>query len=249
MVSVKERSTVPTIAALARPGGLTAPTPRALTSGTHVWSLPLIDLPERLRHGYRKFRGGRLRVDRERYRDLAERGQRPTTMIIACCDSRSAPETVFDTAPGELFVHRNVANLVPPFNADGNHHGTSAAIEYGVTVLKVEHVLVMGHGRCGGIEAYLSDTPLRGTDFIGRWINLMAPASAMIADDPMEPAARRHALEFASIRKGIENLRTFPWIASAEEAGHLSLHGAWFDISTGELHALDPDSGDFALVD
>ena len=183
------------------------------------------------------------------YARLADEGQRPRAMIIACCDSRSAPETVFDTAPGELFVHRNVANLVPPFNADGNHHGTSAAIEYGVTVLKVEHVLVMGHGRCGGIEAYLSDTPLRGTDFIGRWINLMAPASAMIADDPMEPAARRHALEFASIRKGIENLRTFPWIASAEEAGHLSLHGAWFDISTGELHALDPDSGDFALVD
>lgn len=209
----------------------------------------MTDLPESLCRGYRDFRSGRLIADRERYRTLAERGQRPTTMIIACCDSRSAPETVFDTAPGELFVHRNVANLVPPFSADGNQHGTSAAIEYGVTVLGVKHLVMMGHGRCGGIEAYLSNAHLEGTDFIGRWIDLIRPAAAMVAEDPMEAAERQRALEFASIRQGIRNLQTFPWIASAVRAGSLSLHGAWFDISTGELHALDPESGAFALVE
>ncbi|MCW5713339.1 MAG: carbonic anhydrase [Bauldia sp.] len=207
-----------------------------------------MEFPERLRNGYAAFRSGRLPADRERYARLAERGQRPEIMIIACCDSRSAPETIFDAAPGEMFVCRNVANLVPPFDADGNWHGTSAALEFGITRLQVRHLVIMGHGRCGGIAASLDPDSLDGTDFIGHWINLLAPARAMIADDPMEAAERQRALEFASIRQSIANLRTFPWIAAAEAAGTIALHGAWFDISTGELYALDGASGDFVSM-
>ena len=207
-----------------------------------------MEFPERLTNGYAAFRGGRLATDRERYRRLAERGQRPEIMIVACSDSRSAPETIFDAAPGELFVHRNVANLVPPFDADGHHHGTSAALEFGVTSLKVSHLVILGHGRCGGVEAFLGEKPLSGTDFVGPWIGLLAPAAALIADDPLEQSERQRALEFASIRQGLENLRTFPWVAAAEASGSLALHGAWFDISTGELLTLDVEHGEFGVL-
>ena len=127
----------------------------------------MADFPQRLTDGYRAFRSGRFAADAERYRRLAERGQQPAIMVIGCCDSRAAPETVFDAAPGELFVHRNVANLVPPYSPDGHQHGTSAAIEYAVTALVVRHVVVMGHGRCGGVAAFLDGKP-PGGDFIGR---------------------------------------------------------------------------------
>ena len=205
--------------------------------------------PERLRDGYQDFRDGRLREDRDRYRRLAERGQSPEIMIIACCDSRSAPETIFNAAPGELFVHRNVANLIPPFDADGNQHGTSAALEFGVTALNVAHLVIMGHGRCGGVEAFISGKPLGDTDFIGRWIDLLAPAAEMIADDPATGAERRRALEFASVEKSLDNLRTFPWVAEAEASGRLQLHGAWFDISTGELLIFDQAENIFSPLD
>ena len=208
----------------------------------------MTSFPERLRHGYVAFRDGRLTTDRERYSRLAEKGQRPEIMIVACCDSRAAPETIFDAAPGEMFVHRNVANLIPPYEADGHHHGSSAAIEFGVTRLKVQHLVVMGHGRCGGINAFLSDGALDDTDFIGPWISLLRPAADLIADDPAEGAARQRALEFASIRQSIANLRTFPWIRTAEAEGRISLHGAWFDISTGELFRLDEDEASFTAI-
>jgi carbonic anhydrase len=208
----------------------------------------MAEFPERLTVGYAAFREGRLAADRDRYRRLAERGQRPEVMIVGCSDSRSAPETIFDAAPGELFVHRNVANLVPPYDVDGHQHGTSAALEFGVTALRVRHLVILGHGRCGGVEAFLAGTPLHETDFIGRWIGLLAPAAELMADDPEETATRQRALEFASIRQGRANLRTFPWIAAAESAGSLHLHGAWFDIGTGELLVLDAASGAFRAL-
>ncbi|MGD9740167.1 MAG: carbonic anhydrase [Bauldia sp.] len=208
----------------------------------------MTSFPDRLHSGYVAFRDGRLTTDRERYRRLAESGQRPEIMIVACCDSRAAPETIFDAAPGELFVHRNVANLIPPYEADGHHHGTSAAIEFAVTRLRVGHLVVMGHGRCGGINAFLTDGALDGTDFIGRWISLLKPAGALIADDPAEGAERQRALEFASIRQSIANLRTFPWIKAMEADGTLALHGAWFDIGTGELFRLEQDEDAFVSV-
>ncbi|MBN9059152.1 MULTISPECIES: carbonic anhydrase [Kaistia] len=210
------------------------------------------DFPSRLLRGYSTFREQRLPQESSRYKVLAETGQRPRTMIVGCSDSRAAPETIFDAAPGELFVVRNVAALVPPFTPDGEHHGTSAAIEFGVLSLKVRDLVVMGHGRCGGITGYLAarDAPpdLKGhTDFVGKWISLLKPAEALICEDPAETADRQRAMEFASIRQTIANLRTFPWIRSLEEIGELELHGAWFDISTAELYLLDKETGRFTV--
>lgn len=210
--------------------------------------------PVRLMRGYTSFHDLRLPQESARYRILAEAGQRPRTMIVSCCDSRAAPETIFDAAPGELFVIRNVANLVPPYDPDGDYHGTSAAIEFGVMGLKVRYILVMGHGRCGGVQAYIAsrEAPavagLEGTAFLGKWISLIAPAENMLCDDPEQAADSQRALEFASIRQSIENLRTFPSIKSLEEIGEMELHGAWFDISTGELHVLDHASGQFVIA-
>ncbi len=212
------------------------------------------DFPARLLRGYAAFRDQRLPQESARYRILAEAGQRPRTMIVGCCDSRAAPETIFDAAPGELFVIRNVANLVPPYDPDGEYHGTSAAIEFGVMGLKVRYILVMGHGRCGGVQAYMAsrDAPtsaeLGPGAFIGKWISLIAPAEKLVCDDPAETADKQRALEFASVRQAIENLRTFPSIRSLEEIGEIELHGAWFDISTGELHVLDQDTGRFEVA-
>mgnify|MGYP000990000801 FL=1 len=210
----------------------------------------MTDLPEELIAGYRSFKKGRY--DAERYRSLAREGQAPKTMMIACCDSRSAPETIFDMGPGELFVVRNVANLVPPYAPDNQNHGTSAALEFAVQSLKIRHIVVMGHGRCGGIRAALhpSDKPLSPGDFIGQWMRLLAPAAEAIVDNAlMTPGERQTALERISIRYSIANLRTFPCVRVLEEKGKLSLHGAWFDISTGELWVMDRQSGDFFRPD
>jgi carbonic anhydrase len=208
----------------------------------------IADFPSRLTAGYASFRDNRLPGDRARYRVLAEIGQRSQIMIVGCCDSRAAPETIFDAAPGELFVVRNVANLVPPHDPDGQYHGTSAAIEFAVMNLKVHDVVIMGHGRCGGVEAFLAKRDKPG-DFIDKWISLLQPAAALVADAPAETAARQRALELASIRHGIVNLKTFPYVRDLVEIGELRLHGAWFDISTGELLVLDAETGDFVPVD
>jgi carbonic anhydrase len=206
----------------------------------------MTDLPEELIAGYQNFKRGRY--DAERYRSLAREGQSPRTMVIACCDSRSAPETIFDAGPGELFVLRNIANMVPPYEPDAQFHGTSSALEFAVQSLKVSSIVVMGHGRCGGIQAALhpSEKPLSPGDFIGHWMRLLAPAAEAVSENAlMTPVERQTALERISIRYSIANLRTFPWLRAMEEAGKLTLHGAWFDISTGELWVMDRTSGDF----
>src|SRR5499427_3564434 len=136
--------------------------------------------PQHLLDGYRTFTTQRLPTEQSRYRELSERGQSPAVMVVGCCDSRVSPEVIFDAGPGELFVVRNVANLVPPYAPDGAHHGVSAALEYGVTVLRVKHLVVLGHARCGGIQAYASNGP--AGDFIGKWISLLAPAAASVHD-------------------------------------------------------------------
>lgn len=208
--------------------------------------------PDSLLNGYRNFMSGRYVDERERYRTLAENGQNPTTLIIACCDSRAAPETIFDAGPGELFVMRNVANMVPPYEPDGHFHATSAAIEFAVQALKVTSIVVMGHGRCGGIKAALDPNaePLSPGDFIGRWMSLVRPAAEQIqGNDVMTVAERQTALERVSIRNSINNLRTFPEVKLLEEEGKIALHGAWFDISTGELWVMDGDTGDFIRPD
>lgn len=191
---------------------------------------------------------GRYSTESSRYKDLADRGQKPHTMVVACCDSRSGPETIFDSGPGELFVVRNVANLVPTYKPDGENHGTSAALEFAVQSLKVRQIVVMGHGRCGGISAALAQDsePLSPGDFIGRWMEMLKPAAETIQDSPlMTQSERQTALERISVRNSIDNLRTFPCVKILEDRGSLSIHGAWFDISTGELWVMDGDTGDF----
>lgn len=198
--------------------------------------------------GYRSFMGSRFDQERSKYRSLARDGQSPETMVIACCDSRSAPEVIFNAAPGELFVLRNVANLVPPYQPDDVFHSTSAALEFAVQSLKVKHIVVMGHGRCGGIKAALdpNSAPLSPGDFIGKWMSLVAPAAADVSSNSMmTPGERQTALERISIRFSLNNLRTFPCVRILEGKGKLSLHGAWFDISTGELWVMDQTTGDF----
>lgn len=205
-------------------------------------------LPERLIQGYRNFMSGRYAQESERYRTLAREGQTPETLVIACCDSRAAPETIFDAAAGELFVIRNVANLVPPYSPDGEFHSTSAALEFAVQSLKVKNIVVMGHGRCGGIRAALDQNPqpLSPGDFIGKWMSLIKPSAEAVAGNThMTASERETALERISIRYSIENLRTFPCVSILERKERLTLYGAWFDISTGELWAMNRETGDF----
>ena len=209
------------------------------------------NFPAKLLDGYRNFMSGRYTDERERYRVLADTGQRPHTLLIACCDSRAAPETIFDCGPGELFVVRNVANMVPPYEPDSQFHATSAALEYAIQVLKIRNIVVMGHGRCGGIQAALDPAlePLSPGDFIGRWMSLVRPAAEQIQNnDLMTQTERQTALERVSIRNSIANLLTFPFVQHGTEAGELSVHGAWFDISTGELWVMD-EKGDFVRPD
>jgi len=209
----------------------------------------MTDFPEKLLNGYSEFRSGNFQIEKERYETLAEKGQKPHIMVIACCDSRSAPETIFNAHPGEMFVVRNVANLVPPYGPDDGFHSTSAALEFAVQSLRVKHIIVMGHGRCGGISAALNPDmePLSPGDFIGKWMELLRPTAASIANnDLMTPQERQTALERISIRHSIENLRTFPCVSILEERKKLSIHGAWFDISHGELWTMNDESGDFS---
>lgn len=205
--------------------------------------------PEPLLEGYRSFRGGRYARERDRYRRLAEQGQAPEVMVIACSDSRAAPETIFNAAPGALFTLRNVANLVPPCGPDDGCHSTSAALEFAVQGLKVRHIVVLGHARCGGIRAALhpAEEPLSPGDFIGRWMSRLGPAAEVVAGrGELSDAERQTALERASIRQSVANLRTFPWVSDLEGRGGLSLHGAWFDIAGGELWVMDPATGAFS---
>jgi carbonic anhydrase len=200
-------------------------------------------LPHDLLAGYRRFRAERYPAEADRYRRLWHDGQRPSTMVVACSDSRSGPEIVFDAAPGELFVVRNVAALVPVYAPDSRSHAASAALEFAVLALGVTSIVVMGHGRCGGVAAAFDDAePLTATDFIGTWVaGLRDLAAGLGPGVAADPAGRRRALEHRSVEQSIANLRTFPWIRSRESAGALTLTGAWFDIALGELHALGAD--------
>jgi carbonic anhydrase len=202
--------------------------------------------------GYRRFLDTRYKGQSELYEKLADSGQSPKIMIVACCDSRVDPAAIFDTAPGELFVVRNVANLVPPYAPHGDYHGTSAALEFAVTGLEVDHILVMGHAQCGGVEAFLQGVfdPTRESDFIRKWMSIMNPARAQAlrqAPD-RDPAKLQREMEYAAVRQSLENLTTFPFVKERLERKVLQLHGAYFGIASGDLLALDPDTGEFEKV-
>jgi carbonic anhydrase len=207
--------------------------------------------PQHLLTGYAAFLAGRYARETERYRELAHGGQSPTAMVICCCDSRAAPETIFDVGPGELFVLRNIANLVPVYEAGGGQHGTSAGIEYAINALGISDLIVLGHGRCGGIRWALGPgTPLAKGDFIGKWMGMLAPVTEQVATYTfLTPAERETALERLSVRHSLKNLRTFPYVREREAEGKLALHGAWFDVSTAELWVMDGETGDFIRPD
>jgi carbonic anhydrase len=203
--------------------------------------------PHQLAAGYRAFATQRLRLEQSRYRELAERGQAPEIMLIGCCDSRVSPEVIFGAGPGEMFVVRNVANLVPPYAPDGAVHGVSAALEFAVQVLRVRHIVVLGHAQCGGVRAFVQEGgPLSPGDFIGKWMELIAPVAALVGPRGEMPAAEfATRLEQASVIRSIENLLTFPCIRVLVERGKLALHGAYFGVARGELSVLDPATGLF----
>ncbi len=209
---------------------------------------------ETLIDGYRRFRAGPYNDQRARFDALAHAGQSPRIMIVACADSRVDPTRIFDSAPGEMFVMRNVANLVPSYASDDAAHGSSAAIEFAVTQLEVEHIVVMGHARCGGITASLTgkfDEAAEGQGaFIGRWMAEIAPARDRIraAQAISHDIDAQEALELAAIRLSLDNLRSFPFVASREDAGRLALQGAHFDIGNGILRILDAATGRFEPV-
>ncbi|HLZ66401.1 MAG TPA: carbonic anhydrase [Aliidongia sp.] len=191
---------------------------------------------ERLIEGYRRFRETYWAEHKEVFEALAA-GQSPRAMVITCADSRVDPQLIFDAKPGEIFCVRNVANLVPPYAPDSDHHGTSAALEFAVRSLKVEHVIVLGHAQCGGIRALLQGG--EQGDFIGRWMEIAAPARerALAAAATADETAQ-HLCECESIRITIDNLMTFPWVAERVQAGLLHLHGWHFDFERGELERI-----------
>ncbi|ETR77940.1 carbonate dehydratase [Afipia sp. P52-10] len=208
--------------------------------------------PQRLISGYQTFATQRLPTEQTRYRELSERGQSPEIMVIGCCDSRVSPEVIFDAGPGEMFVVRNVANLVPPYSPDGQLHGVSAALEFAVQVLRVKHIVVLGHAQCGGVKAFVEDAaPLSPGDFIGRWMSLIAPAADKLGprgdDETVQNFITR--LEKAAVSRSLENLMTFPCISILVERGTLALHGAYFGVAKGSLSVLDRATGNFVTVD
>lgn len=206
--------------------------------------------PNRLIEGYESFLADRLPGERRRFKTLAEHGQSPEVMVIGCCDSRVSPEVIFDASPGELFVVRNVANLVPPYETGGDYHGTSAALEFAVQALKVKHIVVLGHASCGGVRAFAKAgdaAPLSPGDFIGKWVNLIAPAAERLAGREGEEDYLTR-LEFATVENSLENLMTFPCVRILVERGKLQLHGAYFGVATGRLLIRDPATGEFRPV-
>ncbi|MDB5662947.1 MAG: carbonate dehydratase [Sphingomonas bacterium] len=198
--------------------------------------------------GYRRFRASGWQRERARWERLAE-GQSPQVMVIACSDSRIDPSLVFDAGPGEMFVVRNVANLVPPFELGGLRHGVSAALEFAVTQLHVREIVVMGHRNCGGVSASLSrrfqDKPPGEGGFIARWMDMLDGARDRVVAEHGQGPEAVHALELECVKVSLANLRTFPCVMQHEGAGNLKLIGAYFTIADGILHVLDEEDGAF----
>lgn len=207
-------------------------------------------LPEYLVRRYHGWRATSHAENAAWFRRLAEEGQRPRTMVISCCDSRVNITHIFGADQGEFFMHRNIANLVPPYNPDGDHHGTSAAIEYGVTALNVANLIVVGHSQCGGVAG--CDAMCNGhapeleakASFVGTWLNMLRPGHERVKDLPDEE--RLTALEKEGVIVSLENLATFPFISERIADGRLALHGLWKNIADGTIEGYDPEKGVFA---
>jgi carbonic anhydrase len=210
----------------------------------------MFTFPQKLIDGYRTFASQRLPTEQSRYRELSERGQSPEVMVIGCCDSRVSPEAIFDAGPGELFVMRNIANLVPVYQPDENAHGVSAALEYAVNVLRVKHIVVLGHAQCGGIRAFVDKIePLSPGDFIGKWMAMFIKPGEVVeqrSHETMQHFVER--IEKAAVFRSLENLTTFPFVRSRVERGDMQLHGAYFGVAEGSLFVLDKTTKEFRSV-
>ena len=210
-------------------------------------------LPPYLAERYQTWSQTDFAENRERFQKLAADGQKPRAMVIACSDSRVTVELLFGPKPGEVFVHRNIANVVPRHLPDGGHHGTAAAVEYAVTVLKVEHLIVMGHSQCGGVRGCMdmceghAPQLLEQSSYVGRWLEELRPAHSHVTEIE-DPDTRAAALEKEGVRLSIENLMGYPFVAEAVDAGRLRLHGLWVDIAEGRIESYDGIDNAFSAV-
>lgn len=205
--------------------------------------------PDHLTDRFRRFKFRHFAPNQETYEQLAAFGQSPDVMVVSCCDSRVDPETIFSAMPGELFVVRNVANLVPPYETSGRYHGVSAALEFAVLNLRVKHIVVMGHTGCGGIRASLDQSATKQTEaqFITNWMSMLEAGRGRVLEQFGDrPASEQSAaLEREAVITSLDNLRTFPCVQILEGRGRLTLHGSVFDIATGALHVLNQRTGAF----
>jgi carbonic anhydrase len=207
-------------------------------------------LPSYLVKRFKGWRASQYEENRSWFQHLAEMGQHPRAMVISCCDSRVHAISLFGAESGEFFIHRNIANLIPPFNPNGDHHGTSAALEYAVTVLKVAHIIVLGHSGCGGIKGgfhscnQTKGEPYSDTSFIEKWLQILKPAFDQLDHDKPEDD-RINDLEKTSILVSIENLMGFPFVIDAIANNRLTIHGLWHNIGKGDLYGYDNQSGQF----
>ena len=208
--------------------------------------------PEHLTDRFKRFKLRHFVPNQDHYEALASAGQNPDVMVISCCDSRVDPETIFSAMPGELFVVRNVANLVPPYETTGKYHGVSAALEFAALNLRVKHIVVIGHSGCGGVRSCLDHDSTKQTtaQFISNWMSLLDGARDKVLKSHSHGTAaqRGAALEQEGVKTSLANLRTFPCIQILEKKGRIALHGAYFDISSGELAVLNAATGDFVAV-
>jgi carbonic anhydrase len=195
---------------------------------------------QKLLAGYERFRANGWPEKRREFESLAENGQSPKALVVACIDSRVDPSMIFDAAPGEMLTVRNVASLVPPYAPDAAYHGTSAALEFAVRVMKVRDLIVLGHGLCSGVQTLLDGTPDEAHEFVAPWMSIAQPACAR-AMRFLPGEGRRLICEHEVIKVSLANLTTFPWISERVAEGKLTLHGAWFDIRIGALMILQPD--------
>ncbi|PYE84279.1 carbonic anhydrase [Pseudoroseicyclus aestuarii] len=206
-------------------------------------------LPDYLVRRFQGWKATQYAENRSWYRNLAEEGQHPRAMIVSCCDSRVHVTSIFGADSGEFFIHRNIANLVPPYTPDGDHHGTSAAVEYAVRTLKVSHLIVLGHSGCGGVRGCYDMVTGQApeleekTSFVGRWMEILRPGVADLPEG--DEATRVRALEKGAIRISLQNLIGFPFVREAVEQERLTLHGLWHDIGAGGLEIYDDESESF----
>lgn len=209
-------------------------------------------LPNYLVQRYHGWKATAFSENRSWYKRLANEGQHPRAMVISCCDSRVHVTSIFGADQGEFFIHRNIANLVPPYSPDGNQHGTSAAVEYAVTALKVAHVIVLGHSSCGGVQGCLDMCQGRApaleekTSFVGRWMDILRPGYERVKD--VDSQAQARALEKEAVLVSLQNLMTFPFVKTAVEENLLTLHGLWHDIGEGGLEFFDQEVGEYRAV-